>query len=68
MSECNNSNCPPKIIPLVKVEKEQVQAFKYAQLVKNGSSTKKTEKINKDESCSAHGAPGCTRTPPRNNF
>ena len=44
MVECNNSNgnennCPPKVIPIPKVEKETIQAFRYSRLVNNAFGT-----------------------------
>ena len=73
-SNGNENNCPPKVIPIPKVEKEQIQAFRYSRLVNNAFGTtsrgyrskKQIVKLKTDVYGSAAGAPGGTRSPPRN--
>ena len=67
-------HCPPKVIPITRPGNERTKAFGYARLVNNAFGTtsrgyrskKQIVKLNTDVYGSAAGAPGGTRSPPRN--
>lgn len=70
----SGSKCPPKVIPITRPGNERTKAFGYARLVNNAFGTtsrgyrsqKQIVKLNTDVYGSAAGAPGGTRSPPRN--